>query len=234
MKLYFQLNLTRFQNSLGLNLAIRYSLLSFSLTFILTFLIRQLHGMSFYELLADPAESAGISPLTGFFTQIGLFQWAAAIGVCLFSSSFSGKVNPENFAWRLFLNFSAVLSLLLLFDDAFQLHETYYYALVDKNNISLFTKNFFEAVFFGFYALLIGFYITRFRNFYKKTNHRILSAALICFVMSLLIDVIPHEDSSRSMLIEESFKFLGISMWLFYLADSGKRYISRCLRSPAE
>lgn len=203
--------------------ATKFSLVVLLATLSVTLLLKLVAGIPIYNLIADPAEVTGVSPFTGFVSQVGIFQWAAVAGICLFTAT-SKKINDfEAMRWNAFLSFSGWLSLFLLLDDAFQLHESYYHLFLG-DEVPRFLKNIFELAFFGLYALLLGIYVMRFRVLYSKTNYQILLLSVIFLAMSTVVDVF-SADSSVLGLVEESFKLLGISAWLMYLADCCSAYI---------
>lgn len=211
------------QNFSAIGSAAKFSLLVLFATLMVALPLKLIAGISIYELIADPTEVAKISPFTGLFSQISIFQWAAAAGICFFTATFQKRNDFEAMRWNSFLLFSGGLSILLLLDDTFQLHESYYHLFLG-DTVSRLLKNLFELAFFGLYALFLGVYIIHLRKLYNKTNYQILLLSIILFAVSTLIDLV-SADSSALGLVEESFKLLGISTWLVYLADCCSTYI---------
>ena len=67
----------------------------------------------------DPIAILGGHPFIGVMSNIGILFWSATAAICIFAS----KIYLDKTEFSTFLFFSGLLTLLLLFDDLFQLHE---------------------------------------------------------------------------------------------------------------
>lgn len=201
------------------------------ITLLVVRVLAKLFGLSGYELVADAAEVAGISPYVGFVSQMGAFLWCAAVAICLFSVWAVRGRDKATRTWRSFFWASGLLTLVLLLDDAFQIHETYdqLFRFVGWDTSSLdHLQNAFELIFFLIYGALISLYGTRFRSVLKQTHVSILFVAIALFGLSIGVDQLP-EHWYEHHTIEETFKILGIVAWLTYFAYTGRDYLRRSL-----
>jgi hypothetical protein len=145
----------------------------------------------------------------GFISTLGNLLWAVAATVCLFTplllSRWIGK------PWRVFLLFSGLMTLLLLFDDAFLLHDE-----ILPNYLDLSGELYGVA-----YVLLMLFYLYRFRRQILHSNYLLLGIALACFGASAAVDLafewLRDFFPQRVVLgVEDGAKMLGIVTWLAY------------------
>ena len=79
-------------------------------------------GIPIGKLTRDPLDLARLPFYTGFLSQIGIFLWSASAAVCFFSATVLSR-HEDHQKLKQFLVVSALLTLLLGLDDAFQLHE---------------------------------------------------------------------------------------------------------------
>ncbi len=166
-------------------------------------------GVSLAMFTRDPATVAQIHPLIGVVSNFGVMLWTASATICLFNwAIFRHSLNETRFAT--FLLCSGLLTLLLLFDDFFLLHEfifPHYFGVSEK------------IVFLGYGGLMI-FWMVTFRKCILKTEYLILLIALGFFGLSLFIDVFQRRIQSiignSRILFEDGFKLLGIVGWLGY------------------
>ncbi|NKB88807.1 MAG: hypothetical protein GKS06_11370 [Acidobacteria bacterium] len=77
-------------------------------------------GVPFDVLIRDVTQVAGLPPVTGALSQLGLLLWAAAAAICFFVAGINWTANP---AVRRFLVASAVFTTVLALDDTFLWHE---------------------------------------------------------------------------------------------------------------
>jgi hypothetical protein len=154
-------------------------------------------GVSLAMFTRDPASVAQIHPFIGVVSNFGVMLWI-----------FRHSLNETRFAT--FLLCSGLLTILLLLDDFFLLHEfifPHYFGVSEK------------IVFLGYGGLMICWMVT-FRKCILKTEYLILLIALGFFGLSLFIDVFQHRIQSfignSRILFEDGFKLLGIVGWLGY------------------
>jgi hypothetical protein len=183
-----------------------------SLVFLLLIFIIGLNvGIPIEDFTRDPNAVTEVNPFIGAVSQVGLFLWSFTAAVCLFMVYIARK--QKNKRIKNFFLFSAVITLVLLLDDAFLLHEVVF---PDYLAIS-------QKVVYGSYVLLIAYYLFSQRNVIFKTNLAVLFIAFTFFGLSVFFDVavktIPHQT-----LYEDGFKLLGIVSWLIYFVKTSRGY----------
>ena len=111
--------LERFRSSLptiALNLAV-------SAVFIgVVILLRYWKGIPVGRLTRDPSALSGAPVYTGFLSFIGIIFWSATAAICLFSAKLLSR-QPDSIRIKRFLFVSGLLTLVLVLDDAFLLHD---------------------------------------------------------------------------------------------------------------
>lgn len=164
-------------------------------------------GVPFGELTRDPVAIAGDPPYTGFLSQIGIFGWAAAAAVCLFSAQAVSGVSPRQS--REFLVVSGMLTLALGLDDVFLIHEVLFPHFGILQNIILFV-----------YAGVFVLYLVRFYSVILKTEYIVLGMAFAFFALSASLDWL-HPHGIDPYLWEDGAKLVGIISWLVYFFRTG-------------
>ncbi|WP_194004996.1 hypothetical protein [aff. Roholtiella sp. LEGE 12411] len=189
---------------------------------IVTQIIVKIQGIPFYQLVVDPNEIAKLPPYTGMISMLGILFWCASAATSIFSSFLIQKKGGlKSKKWSRFLLFSGCITLVILFDDLFQIHEYYFRPFVDLSTFQNPSpiKNLFEAIFFAMYAIAIFIYLFKFKSLFKKTNYNILILSLLFFVVSTIVDIATPEKMFLHSTLEEGFKFLGIVTWFSYFID---------------
>jgi hypothetical protein len=185
----------------------------------LVWLIGKFSRISVYELVADPNEIGRIAPYAGIVSNLGLLLLCCAASTCFFSSYLIDTDNKHDKKWKLFLKYSGYLILLLLIDDAFQIHENFSTLLFGADaNISVINKklqNSLEVIVFSFYGSLFFLYGFYFRKLIYCTETLALILAFIFFFMSITVDVLP-ENLKGNFILEEGFKLLGMASLMTY------------------
>lgn len=167
--------------------------------------------MTFALFTRDPGASYDFHPITGIVSNIGILFWCSTAAICLFCSAMLYK--NGNIKRRKFLMFSGLLTLMLLLDDFFMLHE---FIIPRYFHIS-------EKVTYVIYMVLVLVYLYKFYELIKKTEYPFLLLALGFFALSVLSDVFLLQRGWE-YLAEDGFKLLGIASWsLFYMRTSFKQ-----------
>jgi hypothetical protein len=153
----------------------------------------------------DPLAIAEIHPFNGFLSNIGAILWSFSLSVCLFSyamvkSSKNARVSPG------FILFGGVLSLLMLSDDLFMLHERIY---PDLFGIS-------EKITFSIYGLLFLIYTIKFRQKILASEYHFLLLTGFFLALSILFDLLQDSQNKWHFLFEDGAKLLGIVSWFAY------------------
>lgn len=179
-----------------------------------TLLLLILAGASAYKdipigtLTRDPVQVADVHPLTGFLSNFGVLLWCASAATCLFSSVLLYHVQRTTAA--LFLFCSALLTLALLLDDFFLLHE--YFA---RKYLGIQ-----ESAVHAMLGVATAAYLLGFRRMLLQTQFAALVLAVLFLTASVGADSIfqgwLHGLGRWSLLVEDGAKFMGIACWCNY------------------
>jgi hypothetical protein len=169
---------------------------------------RLLLGIPVYIFMRDPSAITSTSPLVGAVSNIGILLWCAAGTICLFSA---GVLRWRGGASRhgRFLLWAGLLTLLLMADDLFLIHEKMRYVGVSQKLV--------VAV----YGLLLLGGLAAFRRLVVDDTEYLLLLLAVGFLgLSAAIDVFqPYVESvlgGGRILLEDGCKLLGITGWLGY------------------
>ena len=164
--------------------------------------------------LRDPSASAGDSPFEGVISNLGALLWCATAAVCFFCFGVLRRTRAREAA-RFFL-FTGALTLALLIDDFFLMHEYVFPKLFGMSELVLFTG----------YGLAVAFIIVKFRTFIQGTSFIFLLLALGFFGLSLAIDLL---TVGSLPIVEDGAKLLGIVSWLGYFVTAGVTSVNLAL-----
>lgn len=141
----------------------------------------------------------------GWFTSISEILWCTAIAICLFTLFLLPKYNRP---FRIFLGGSAVIMLLLFFDDRFR--------------FTLILCDFFRTCMaiklgvYSIYGLLLISYAWLFRRTIGRTPYIPLLIAFGLFAFSSAIDVAPISSPGTHAMLEDGTKLIGLINLTFY------------------
>lgn len=169
----------------------------------------------------DPTAILRASPFVGLLSNLGVLLWCAATAVCLFCAAALRCQSVREEAPRFFLA-SGCLTLLLLVDDLFRLHD---FILPTYGGLA-------QEVFYLLYGGLAAVYLVRFRVRLLKTNLPLLLSALGLLASSVLLDVLPETLLPWHFLVEDGLKFLGIVGWAGYWAGAGLQAVRATFSTP--
>ncbi|WP_210437036.1 hypothetical protein [Oxynema aestuarii] len=183
------------------------------------------HNIPMGHLSRDLSVIAKLPAHAGLLSQIGIFFWSGASGICLLSykvvSNFTGSDRVKQF----FL-ISAIFTLMLGIDDAFLLHEDMFPAIGIPEKFVLLS-----------YVLFLCFYLVKFIRVILQTEYLLLVTPLFFFGLSIFIDLLSrlrpdffgiHDDIR--LLLEDGTKLVGIVSWFIYFLHCGEHLIVRHLR----
>ena len=153
----------------------------------------------------DPLAITGNHPFLGIISNVGAILWSFSVAICFFSYVLL-KTSKESHDVLGFILFGGVISLVLLLDDLFMLHERIYpeYFWVS------------EKIVFVFYGVLILFYLVKFRRIIIETDFIFILLAVFFFALSILVDLLPESLLPWHHLFEDGPKFFGIVSWFGY------------------
>lgn len=152
----------------------------------------------------DPAYLVDFHPLVGVISNMGALLWCATAVICLFTYFFLRRYSRNNDTS--FLLYSGLLTVLLLFDDFFMLHDgliPLYFSLSEV------------WVYFTYVILAIVWFVY-FREQILQGEFIILGFAILFLGLSTIADLFLPQGEQVVFLIEEGFKFYGITTWLIY------------------
>ena len=167
-------------------------------------------------LFRDITATTDVDFYYGFVSQLGLILWTVVATSCFFALFFLHKFNLSLPQVRRFILHSALLSVFLLFDDMFLLHE----------DIAPEFLNIGQAKFLAGYLILFMAFV--FINRKAIIPSEYLPFVLVggAFSLSIAVDVIADKFLANievgywfqmyETFIEDGFKFIGITSWTAY------------------
>ena len=160
----------------------------------------------------------------GAISNLGLILWTVAATLCIFSSIYLKRYNPDS-PFRLFLLHAGILTMLLLLDDVYMWHEEMFpgYLGIHQNHV------------YAIYFIYTLFILIKFRKDIFETEYIIFLVSLSLLSLSVLIDVISDKEiftaqvlkltrlnsnqfGQLEVLFEDTSKGLGILTWLIYFS----------------
>jgi hypothetical protein len=196
------------------------------ITLIFIFLVwftSEASNISIYNLVADPNEIGHLPPYAGIVSNLGIWLWCSGASICFFTYYLIDPKKKQDREWKLFFQFSACLLLLLLLDDALQIHENFSNLLFGVDaQIAIFNKklqSILESLVFLLYTSLFIFYGFRFRKVIYNTEIFPLILTVIFLALSFSFDILP-EDIKGHFILEEGFKLLGIVSLVIYYVNA--------------
>jgi hypothetical protein len=164
-------------------------------------------------LTRDLPAIAGVHPLTGAMSQLGAVLWAASAAVCGLAALQRYNAGGNRRALRFFV-FSGLLSIALLIDDMFMVHDylaRYYLGLQDP-------------MILGALALAVLVYLVSYRRLILASRSLpVLLFVCVMFSVMLIVDFFQNDfvthgySTNLRYLLEDGTKFLGICGWLVWL-----------------
>lgn len=169
-------------------------------------------GIAISTLTRDPNAIGNLSFYAGFLSQLGIFFWASAFSVTTFTSLLLWKYR-STFKTRVFLLSSSTVTLILLIDDTFLLHESAFPGF----GIS-------EKVVFCTFVGAMASYLVIFAKRILQTEFIYLFISLSFFGFSMILDI-THLTVINHFFFEDGTKFVGIVSWTFYFWKVSKSAI---------
>nr|WP_321237384.1 hypothetical protein [uncultured Psychroserpens sp.] len=169
-------------------------------------------NITFKFLTNDPAVVAELPAYVGVLSQLGIFLWASTAAICLFCTRLI-----KNKAHRTFIFSSALITILLGFDDAFMFHEIVFPSLGVQ-----------QKIVFLSYIIIMLLYGLKFIKVLFKSDYLLLLFSVFWFGVSLIVDnFFANSSPYIAQLLEDGAKFIGIVSWLFYFARTCRQILIR-------
>jgi hypothetical protein len=199
---------------------LNFAVYAFTLAFLLLVLvifIWYIYKIPMATLTRDPVQLLNGRPYTGMLSNLGIIIWSATAGICLFVVVLM-QPYPEHRRERQFFLLAFVLTMVLLLDDLFLLHDV---ILPEDLDIS---ENYLYAV----YGILSLTFIIHFRKDILETPYLLLVAAVIFFGFSISVDtIVKFLNLEHGFILEDGTKFLGITSWGTYFIYNGYQTVKR-------
>jgi hypothetical protein len=199
------------------------SLITLSMIFIpgLIFLgaavfLAKANGVFFETISRDPIQVLNGKPYVGILSNIGILFWCSTCAVLFYSALINRiKKMPGNETY--FLIFSGFLSILMLIDDFFLMHDVIFpeYLKID------------EKVFYIFYGLSVVAIFVRYYKIILDTDYVLLILSFVLLGLSATTDEIiaMGVHINHPFIVEDSFKFLGILSWFSYFTRTAYKFV---------
>ena len=166
----------------------------------------------------DPAAILNAHPLVGVISNIGILFWCSTAAICFFASVILYSKKQKSDA--IFLFFSGLLTLLLLFDDLFMFHEEF---LPNYLHIP-------ERAVYVIYLILILGYFLKFMSDILQSEYTILLIACGFLGLSVISDMVFPQEGLE-FLVEDGFKLFGIVTWFLFFSRTSYIYIHKLFSS---
>lgn len=176
--------------------------------------------LTFDVVMHDMASVADVHPLSGFVSRLGLLVWSAAAGVSLFAAYYLYRLGSARAG---FLLASGMLSLILLVDDGFMVHER---LAVEYLGLS-------EKVTQGLIVMIAAAWLVAFRRSIREAGPMFLIISVGMLAFSVFADLFiegmaaPEYLHDWQSLLEDGPKFVGITLWLAFHANAAFHFVSR-------
>jgi len=174
------------------------SILPSAILYLTILYISNIYNIKLNLVVRDLAQTCGYPIGVGMISNIGILLWGAAASICLFTT-FSEGINRESS--RLLL-LGGIFSSLLCIDDFFLLHDRY----IGPDFLNL------------TYLSISIFLLVRFQRILKNIGLFNLIISILFLGLSIFFDGVIQQVFNQSyqltQLIEEGFKFIGITCWL--------------------
>lgn len=179
------------------------------------------------DMTRDVTAIAGIHPLTGILSSLGILLWWTSAAIYFFAAFV--QRGHQGAAGVGFLVYSGCLSAYLGFDDLFLIHE---YLAPIYLKVS-------ERLVYVCIALATVVYLGRYRRILQGSTGLLLLLALMCLAGSVAIDTflgpLFHPLAGWSFYIEDALKWLGICFWTaFCVTHSSGVLRSRLLTTSSQ
>lgn len=172
------------------------------------------------DLFSDPAEVTGIPWYVGAVSDLTLFVWAAGAATFLLGALGLRRGDPPLASALMWLG---TLTVLLVADDRFLLHEIVYPWLLGAP----------QALTFAVYAALLAIILVRYSGvLLRQPEVSVLVLGVLGLGLSVGLDVAGWDSTARRV-AEEAAKLLGALAWGLFPAAVVVRHLRATTPDPA-
>ena len=185
------------------------------IAFGIVIVVRLRTGIAIAEFTRDPLGFTDIPVYTGVLSNLGAAIWSGTAAVCLFSYGVI-RMRSTGRAGLNFLLAGGLITVLLLLDDFFMLHEVVFPQYVGVV----------EDVVYAAHALLLVWLLLWFRVTILQTDYLLLALALAAMGFSFSVDfVAPLVSIPGLYVFEDGAKLFGIVSWAAYFVRASARHL---------
>lgn len=163
------------------------------------------------DFTRDVTTLAGLPFYAGALSTLGLLLWSAAVAVCFFTYSL---LRPKTDAPIVrYIGFGGGLTMLLLIDDAYLLHEQVFPGYLGVPQ---------EAVVVA-YPVLALLFAWSYRHVLAQTHYLLFLLSVTAFAGSIGADFVIYlflPETGVLMLVEDGSKLVGIVGWTVYFSHT--------------
>ncbi|MDP3542430.1 MAG: hypothetical protein Q8T11_08190 [Elusimicrobiota bacterium] len=176
-------------------------------------------GISPSYFMSEPQTLGGLDWHAGLCATLTGLLWCAAASAALLGWGVLRARGGQSGRGGFLLHFG-LLTLALMFDDMFQLHEYAYKYYLGLPETAVYAA-YGAASVYGLYA---------YRAVLRATDLSLLASAIVFLGLSIVVDTL-QDAAARGMgpwriLIEDGFKMLGAGGWFAYLWRASLRFVS--------
>ena len=166
----------------------------------------------------DPVQIMDEPFYLGLFSNIGILFWCGSVVVCFFARALIPKTDEKKYI-RTFLFFSGLVTMMLMMDDLFLLHEEVFpeYFLIPETGV------------FVIYSNILLLYVLLFRETIIKTDYVILGLGFFLIGASTFIKRIPMPIPEDTFL-QDAVKLFGIISWFTYFLRLGYMEVKKAVQ----
>lgn len=168
-------------------------------------LISSYYNIPISKFTRDPMAIVRGHPFLGIISNIGAILWSSSAAFCFLSYLLLRTREDSRDAIGL-IRLGGLISVVLLLDDLFMLHDYICAKYFGINELPLFLL----------YGMLILFYLVRYIKIIIQTEFLYLILAISFFALSILVDRLPEYRLPMHHLFEDGTKFIGIVSWVSY------------------
>lgn len=172
------------------------------------FLLVDSLGIPFVALTRDAAiaYTRDAPYYSGSLSNLGGIIWTVGVAVSLFAAWMLCRMGPAHAEMSRFLLTYGVLTLILLLDDLFMIHETITLITGRSQKVTLLAQ-----------GLVAGWFLIRYHRLILQSRWSIMAVAMVFFSGSLVVDfdLVIFTDRFHH-LFEDGSKFIGLVIWSGY------------------